>query len=300
MSEDDKYVLNRVADTAALGKQNILYAPTFVAFLIAIVGRVESILNLGCGNNEIGVKAAQVLGQFVKNIRVVGCDNSPLALEVAKKTTERLGLTSHVEHLHYEAGEPLPLNLGGWGVVICSFLLEHVQDIPHFLNQVFWALRNKGSIVIRSAVNSDNLADSVNYPPYAVLIKLCRDIMALQNSKLDIGDELPVALTRAGFSDVETFLEAYLFGGTTEEGKFMIEVSRGRLLSLIDTAEAAGKSGFQWTNPYTNKTTVLSRGLFITFTDQVHDELLAHPEYEGVMNILITVAKKLPSEQQTG
>ena len=89
------------------------------------VGRVDSILDVGCGSG--GTTVAMALSPVLAPQRAVGVDPNPKTLEAARVRAQAYKLMSpQLDFLAIEANRPLPFADGQFGLTTCVSVLEFV------------------------------------------------------------------------------------------------------------------------------------------------------------------------------
>ncbi len=82
------------------------------------------VLDLACGGGDVGIGLARTARRFGLDIVLVGCDRSPLALDVARARASRVEVAAQfieLDVLH----DTLPSD---FDVVTCSLFLHHLEE----------------------------------------------------------------------------------------------------------------------------------------------------------------------------
>lgn len=117
-----------------------------------------SVLDVGCGGGSIAMHLAKL------GYRVTGVDPDQQAIEAAMKRAE----TSETDTTFFVApGEKLPFPASSFDVVICSEVLEHVENLETTLDEVYRVLRF-GGVLLFSTPNRTILT-------HLLLIKVAQD-----------------------------------------------------------------------------------------------------------------------------
>jgi 2-polyprenyl-3-methyl-5-hydroxy-6-metoxy-1,4-benzoquinol methylase len=102
------------------------------------------ILDVGCGDGALSGLIRQDLGRSV-----TGVDANPLAIELARQAFSRRGLEGLFKCITgYDTGEPE----NSFDVVVCSDVIEHVQEPLKMLSEILRILRPGGHLVITTPI----------------------------------------------------------------------------------------------------------------------------------------------------
>ncbi|MBI3466745.1 MAG: methyltransferase domain-containing protein [Planctomycetes bacterium] len=82
------------------------------------------VLDLACGGGDVGVGLARKAKRHGLNLRLVGCDLSPVAVRCACEQAARQGVDAEFRELNVFR-DPLP---DGFDVVTCSLFLHHLSE----------------------------------------------------------------------------------------------------------------------------------------------------------------------------
>jgi SAM-dependent methyltransferase len=110
--------INRLSGSAA-----ILW-PAIAALCTSHPGRTIRVLDLATGGGDVPIDLAIRAARNGLDLRIEGCDISPVAVEFAARGASRAGVTVSFFPLDALA-DPLP---GDLDVVMCSLFLHHLAD----------------------------------------------------------------------------------------------------------------------------------------------------------------------------
>lgn len=111
----------------------------------------KSALEVGCGG---GILCEEIAGLgFI----TTGIDPSKLSLATASKHAADNGL--NINYL-YGLGESLPFHDGTFNIVFCCDVLEHVQDLPKVISEIYRVLK-PGGVFIYDTINRTFLSKLV-------------------------------------------------------------------------------------------------------------------------------------------
>lgn len=114
--------------------------PAYLARFVESLGRVDSALDLGCGDGR--------LSRLVDAERVTLADVSDVALERAARRlpdARRVSLTPDA---------PLPLPDNVFDLVVCTETVEHVRDLQLLLSEARRVLRPGGRLAVTTPAHS--------------------------------------------------------------------------------------------------------------------------------------------------
>ena len=104
----------------------------------------KKVLDVGCGGGILSESFAR------EGALVTGIDLSPVAIKVAKEHAEGEGLT--IDYRKVAVSELLKEEGGGYDVVVCSEVLEHVEDLEGLVQNCCDMLRPDGAFLF-STIN---------------------------------------------------------------------------------------------------------------------------------------------------
>ena len=108
--------------------------PPHLTAFVRRLGFVERALDLGCGDGRLTTE--------VEAAELTAADVSAVALG---RAGPRLYGARLVE---LEPDAPLPLDDGGFDLVLCAETIEHVRDVQHFLSEIRRVLRPGGELAL--------------------------------------------------------------------------------------------------------------------------------------------------------
>jgi 2-polyprenyl-6-hydroxyphenyl methylase/3-demethylubiquinone-9 3-methyltransferase len=112
------------------------------AFLLAHIGRGETVLDLGCG-----------AGEFSAELVTAGA--TPIAVDVAAEALRRArSLVPGLDARLWRSGEPLPVDDNAVDVVWAGEVIEHVVDVAPWLSEVRRVLRPGGTLLLTTPDHS--------------------------------------------------------------------------------------------------------------------------------------------------
>jgi len=174
-------------------------------------GRVESLLDVGCGAGHWGQRLATVLPW---GARIVGVDHEPRFLETARERAGSLGIDADFDYRPGRA-EELPFGDDTFDVVTCQTVLIHVGDPVGAIEEMIRVTRPGGLVIASEPNNLVNvLIDAMSEPrlPFEETLRLLRfdqichaGKIALGQGDASIGERLPALFTELGLGDVRTY-----------------------------------------------------------------------------------------------
>lgn len=161
------------------------YAPAVLDFWLRILssavgqGRVDDILDLGCGTGRYSAALAAHFGT-----RVVGLDPSGKMLaEAARKGGDRVRFVRGT-------GEAMPLADGAFDMVFISMVFHHFESPRRAARECRRVLRDKGTVCLRAAT-SDRIDDYAYVPFFpgtrSLLRKDLQTLAFIQGTFADAG-----------------------------------------------------------------------------------------------------------------
>ena len=121
-------MLNKTRDTEAKALQELLQTQTY-----------SSVLELGCGTG----KNTNFLRQIA--LQVTAVDFSEAMLDIARQKIKARNV-QFIQANFLENCQFLPLN--SCGLVVCSLVLEHVENITQLIKRIYPLLRSGGQLYI--------------------------------------------------------------------------------------------------------------------------------------------------------
>jgi ubiquinone/menaquinone biosynthesis C-methylase UbiE len=167
------------------------YSPDNLSFwtpIIVRLGRVQhdhEVLDLGCATGGLTCAVAESSGAHL-----VGCDLSRTLLDYGRRVRGRTSIPMVCSN-----GEHLPFGRRYFDCVIASLVLHQVRDRQRVLVEISRALRPAGLLLIRTVTPET----AKRWIP-----DLFPSIAQAQAARMPSIPELTDALTRAGFSEIET------------------------------------------------------------------------------------------------
>src|SRR5262249_8788440 len=113
-------------------------------------GRKIRVLDLATGGGDVPIDLAKRARRARLDLRIEGCDVSPVAIACAARAAKAAGFSARFFHL-YALSEPLP---EGFDIVTCSLFLHHLaeDDAVVLLEKMAGAARS--TIVINDLLRS--------------------------------------------------------------------------------------------------------------------------------------------------
>jgi len=177
----------------------------------------QTVLDLACGPGDPTLDAAARVGPTG---RVVGCDLSEGALEVARERAGRAGLTN-VE-FRVATAEALPFGAGSFDRYLCRFGMMFFEELDRACAEARRVLRPDGRLaaMVWGPWRQPYFLATVGVVMEAAGL---RELSALQKVPFRFAEPGPLetALVEAGFADVraETRTVDWIFRGTPEEAR---------------------------------------------------------------------------------
>jgi tRNA (cmo5U34)-methyltransferase len=180
-----------------------------------------AVYDLGCSTGTTMVNVIKALRG--KNVKVIGVDNSPHMLAVARRRLENQRLSSRAAL--YEADLNQPLALGRPSVVILVLTLQFIRPTQRelLIQSIFQSLSKGGAVIIVDKVlGNDSLTTRLFIEKYYAFkarqgysrLEIARKREALENVLIPYRlEENLMMLRRSGFPVTDTFFTWYNFAG---------------------------------------------------------------------------------------
>jgi tRNA (cmo5U34)-methyltransferase len=180
-----------------------------------------AVYDLGCSTGTTMVNVLKALKD--KNVKVVGVDNSPHMLAVARRRLEHQKLWKRASL--YEADLNQPLSLGRPSVVILVLTLQFLRPAQRelLIQNIFQSLRKGGAlIIVEKVLGNDSLTTRLFIEKYYAFkarqgyskLEISRKREALENVLIPYRlEENLMMLRRNGFPVTDTFFTWYNFAG---------------------------------------------------------------------------------------
>jgi len=206
-------------DRYRLVTQARLSASRMKANARAYVGdKVESILDLGCGEGQLGFALREVYPEA----RLVGIDRDARAIEQAQRQAAQLAL-SNTAFFTGDVEQEIPA--GPFDLVFAELIFLHLRQTGRVLELIYDQLAPGGQLWVKDL--NPRLRERVNHPAYQRLCDMLFAALEAIGSHPLVIDELPPLLASAGYEDVHLELEEYTLGGSTPEGQGMLAITLG-------------------------------------------------------------------------
>jgi len=101
----------------------------------------QQILDIGCGVGTLSLYCAS------KGLKVTGLDISKTAISKALKTAEKFGLNNLTKFIVKDV-ESLNFRRNKYDLIICSEIIEHLEEDSKLIKRIFGMLKNNGKIII--------------------------------------------------------------------------------------------------------------------------------------------------------
>jgi 2-polyprenyl-3-methyl-5-hydroxy-6-metoxy-1,4-benzoquinol methylase len=180
---------------------------------------VNSILDLGCGEGQLGF----VLREVYPQAHLVGIDKDEKAIVVAKSKAAALGV-ANVEFVVGNIEEALPP--GPFDLVYASIVMIHTRAHQRIAELVKDSLRPGGHFWIKD-LDATGVINAYELPSYKKVAGMWFETLARVGAHPYVADELPELLKQAGFEDIEREDEIYPLGGNSEAGRAMLAITMG-------------------------------------------------------------------------
>jgi len=180
-----------------------------------------AVYDLGCSTGTTMVNVIKALRD--KNVKVIGVDNSPHMLAVAKRRLEHQKLWDRAELQEADLNQPFPL--GRPSVVILVLTLQFIRPAQRelLIQNIFQSLRKGGVvIVVDKVLGNDSLTTRLFIEKYYAFkarqgysrLEIARKREALENVLIPYRlEENLMMLRRSGFPVTDTFFTWYNFAG---------------------------------------------------------------------------------------
>lgn len=226
-----------VADRFRLETQDRLFRAYILSHARQFCGdEVHSILDLGCGEGQLG----RVLLEVYPQAHLVGVDRDQDALGKAAAAARAAGL-NNARYVVGDIEQQLPA--GPFDLVYGSVVMVHTHQPQRVVDLVYQALRPGGHFWTKDPDRS--FMTGLDEPTMQRLVQMLWDTIAGIGAHPHITDELPAIMTNAGFGDIKEEKEYYQVGGQTEEGRVMYGIcigsfhsARSRIAKVLGSSEA--------------------------------------------------------------
>jgi ubiquinone/menaquinone biosynthesis C-methylase UbiE len=166
------------------------------------------ILALGCGT---GVEVRALRRVTPPHTAIVGVDQSPALLDIARRLTTDDGLAANVT---YEAADAhqLPHADGEFDIVTLHTLISHADDPVRVLGEARRVVRPGGTVAV---FDGDYASLTFAYPDHAIAKTVEQKLIQLVVANPRIMRDLPRLLTETGLELVESDAALYADIGTS-------------------------------------------------------------------------------------
>lgn len=188
-----------------------LIAPNYYSRLKAVnsvIGRGNSILNLGCGD---GYFNPYLRKRFKK---VIGVDINKADLMIASEINKSEG----IKYEHYN-GKKLPFKDNNFDEVVCVDVLEHIKNDKEILKEIYRVLKKKGYLTLTlPSKNYPFSYDPINYTLERLFkFHIPVGLWGFGHLRLYDLDETINNLKKLNFSDFKTKRMLHFFAGIFEQ-----------------------------------------------------------------------------------
>lgn len=147
------------------------------------MGRVEHILDLGCGMGRISNRLA------ISGFRVTGIDLSEKCIEEAKRVAKEKGVSSNTE---YFVGDYIefcssPATPSGFDAVICVLApaWKTIDEMRAFFTKLSMKIRKDGILILVDIVKERFLTSLISSPSIQNWFRFSEDLLSLHTWKYD-------------------------------------------------------------------------------------------------------------------
>jgi SAM-dependent methyltransferase len=174
-----------------------VFAETTTRLLDGVgIGRGMACLDVGCGGGDVAAELARRVGP---SGRVEGIDLDAVALDLARREAEGLGLAN----LEYRILDVYDLaDSDRFDVVYARFLLSHLTDPARALARMAKALKAGGILAVEDVEFSAHFCFP-DCPAFEEYVNLYGAAARAKGADPEIGPRLPSLLQDAGLSDVD-------------------------------------------------------------------------------------------------
>ena len=209
---DNPYIFgNPDVDRQRLETQTHLIGERVKANAHLFVGEhITNILDLGCGDGQLGL----LLHAIYPEARLMGIDKDPKAVLKAREHAQAQGFSQAT----YVVGDiEAALPEGQYDLVFASLILLHTRQLPPVVARIAAATQPGGYLWATEL--HPGFRTAIDHPAYQQLAAWFFATMAAIGVQPLIGQELPILLRDAGFTDVHTKTEEFPLGGTSYEAQ---------------------------------------------------------------------------------
>lgn len=199
-----KYSLENHNEFARLENQAKMASYDFVKELENIaIGDNIHILDAGCGS---GIVSRYLVNKY-KTIDIDACDVSKQRLEQAKS----LCATECDKKINYFDSMLENINSPGskYDLVLCRFVLEHVESPQSVVDELFRVTKSNGEIIL---IDGDGVLFNL-YSQNRTLNSYLSKFRNHCNFDLFVGRKMPMMLKNAGFVNIQYRVEPMFFPG---------------------------------------------------------------------------------------
>jgi SAM-dependent methyltransferase len=107
---------------------------------------------------DIGFGFGLILFSLDRSNRISGVELARSAVDFAQEEARRRGF-KEAEFVHYGGTGPLPLREGGFDLILCSHVLEHVPDDRFLLREIGRLLARGGRAFLNVPINEEHFPD---------------------------------------------------------------------------------------------------------------------------------------------
>ncbi|MBV7259722.1 methyltransferase domain-containing protein [Erythrobacter crassostreae] len=167
----------------------------FTSQLIAKAGisSGDCVLDYGCGNGDVCLLLAQTVGP---QGRVLGIDQNPESLEMARERAETAGL-ANIEFRQIDLGD-VPNDLGEFDAMIGRRILLYLTEPVQVVRSLMKHLKVDGVFASHEHDTAFDHPANGAMPAHRRAKALVIEMLAAENARDNLGPELPHLLTAAG------------------------------------------------------------------------------------------------------
>ena len=213
MNEQDEATLQRFVERLEFRGKD----PTFVGYRDAYVGkmaldRTADVLDLGCGT---GVVTRALAGREGFEGRVIGIEQSPVLVDVAKRLADEEGVGDRIE---FRVGDIHALDMPDASVdaVVAHTTMSHVTDPLTVLNEAARVLRVGGTF---AAFDGDYASWTFAYGDHDIARRMEDAIRTAVVSKPRVMRDMPRLLRDAGLRLVD--VDAHVYADVGQSAFFL-------------------------------------------------------------------------------
>lgn len=180
-----------------------------------------SVIDVGCGVGTISIYLA------ARVTRVMGIDISPRAISIAKNASKSL----NIKNASFKVQSVYAHKSGDYDLLVCSEVIEHIEDDRKFLLELKKRLKNGGYLLLSTPLSDSIFVNTKRYKKFDEEVghlrryKTEQIISLIENTGFDI----------VNYRKTESILRNILF---VSKSGFLIKFIRGPLVKIFHAIDS--------------------------------------------------------------